>query len=139
MIKKISSEKGASSIMVVLLLVVLLVFGVAALTTALSSARLGQKVTDWNTKYYAAESTANERFAMIDKAVSEAFKAGGDMESSLKSGLLALGFDVSVEDEGGSLNISYEAASGDIGVNVVLSLDPGDPGSLKAVQWKEKQ
>jgi len=48
MMKLMRSKKGASSILVILMLVVLVVFGVAALTTALSSMRLGQKVEDWN-------------------------------------------------------------------------------------------
>jgi hypothetical protein len=139
MIKKIFSEKGASSIMVVLLLVVLLVFGIAALTTALSNARLGQKVTSWNTKYYTAEGTANERFAIIDKAVHETYNAGGDFEAALKGRLSALGFDSSAEGTGSSLSISYEAWCEDIGVGVELNLDPKDPGSLKAVRWEEIQ
>ena len=44
MSKIFKSEKGASSILVILLLVVLVVFGVAALTTALSNVRLDKKL-----------------------------------------------------------------------------------------------
>ena len=41
-----ASKKGASSVFVILLLLVLVVFGIAALTTALSGLRLNQKVSD---------------------------------------------------------------------------------------------
>jgi Tfp pilus assembly protein PilX len=134
MIKNIlSSKKGASSIMVMLMLVVLVVFGIAALTTALSNMRLGQKVVDWNGKYYAAEKTANERYAMIDKAIESA--SGNDIASSIKS----LGFEASVETAGNTLTVSYETWNEDVGISTVLSLDMSDITSLHPVQWKEIQ
>ena len=59
MVKRVlASQKGASSVLVILLLLVLVVFGVAALTTALSGLRLGQKVSDWNESYYRLEGQA---------------------------------------------------------------------------------
>lgn len=137
--KNIFSEKGASSIMVVLLLVVLLVFGIAALTTALSNARLGQKVDDWDDKYYAAEKEANVDYAEIDKAVSAAISSGGNSESAVKNSLTSLGFETAVENKDGKINISYEVKNEDIALSVVLSLDPNSPGSLHAVQWEENQ
>ena len=125
--------------MVVLLLVVLLVFGIAALTTALSSARLGQKVTDWDNAYYAAEKEANEHYAAIDKAVNEALPSGGDTETAVRSSLSALNFDTSVVNEEGKIYISYEVKNEDISISVKLSLDPGDNNSIKPAQWEEKQ
>lgn len=133
------SKKGASSIMVMLMLVVLVVFGVAALTTALSNVRLGQKVTDWNDKYYTAEGEANERYAQIDKAARQAFEGGGDIENNIRRQVESLGFKVSVEEGGGIVNISYETWRGDIGIRAVLSLDLKDKNSLHAIQWKEIQ
>jgi hypothetical protein len=139
MIKKLTSEKGASSIMVVLLLVVLLVFGIAALTTALSSARLGQKVKAWDSTYYTAEKEANEDYAAIDKAVSEALVSGGDAEAAVRKSLSALKFETTVTNKDGKIYISYEVKNEDISISVALSLDPGDKKSLRPVQWKEKQ
>lgn len=138
MISKIlSSKKGASSIMVMLMLVVLVVFGIAALTTALSNMRLGQKVVDWNEKYYAAEMTANERYAMVDKAVASA--SGNDIAGSIQRDIEKLGFEATVEARANSLTISYETWSEDIGISTVLSVDLGNLQSLHPVQWKEIQ
>ena len=137
MIKKLmSSKKGASSIMVILLLVVLVVFGIAALTTALSNLRLGNKVADWNTKYYAAEGIANERFAMIDKAIEENFDSGAE---KIAGNISDLRFDADVETEGGVMTISFETWNEDIGIEAVLELDLSDMNSLHTVQWKEIQ
>jgi hypothetical protein len=137
MIKKmLSSKKGASSIMVMLMLVVLVVFGIAALTTALSNMRLGQKVVDWNEKYYGAEGTANERYAIIDGAVRRAFDGGAD---SIADEIDRLEFDASLEPADNTLTISYETWNGDIGISTVLCLDLGDPHSLRPVQWVEIQ
>jgi hypothetical protein len=138
MIKRIlSSKKGASSIMVMLMLVVLVVFGIAALTTALSNMRLGQKVVDWDKKYYAAEKIANERYAMADKAVHSAF-GSGDTAGGIRSELAELGFG-NVETSGNTLTISYETWSEDIGISTVLALDLSDIRSLHPVQWEEIQ
>ncbi|MGE5495154.1 MAG: hypothetical protein ACM3S4_07660 [Burkholderiales bacterium] len=138
MIKKLLySKKGASSIMVMLMLVVLVVFGIAALTTALSSMRLGQKVVDWNDKYYAAEKTANERYAEADKAVRSA-SGSGDIAAAVKSELEKLGFG-DVQIQGDTLTVSYETWSEDIGISAVLALDLSDLTSLRPVQWKEIQ
>jgi Tfp pilus assembly protein PilX len=131
------SKKGASSIMVMLMLVVLVVFGIAALTTALSSMRLGQKVVDWNEKYYAAEKAANERYAEADKAVRNA-PGSGDIAGAVKSELEKLGFG-DVQITGDTLTVSYETWSEDIGISAVLALDISDLTSLRPVQWKEIQ
>ncbi len=140
MVKKLlCSKKGASSIMVMLMLVVLVVFGVAALTTALSNMRLGQKVQGWNEKYYAAEAKANERYAEIDNALQQAFFAGGDISDNIHDKFAGLGFDASVDTDGEILTVSYETWSGDIGIISVLSLNANDINSLRAVQWKEIQ
>ncbi len=135
----LSSKKGASSIMVMLMLIVLVVFGVAALTTALSNIRLGQKVQSWNAKYYAAEAEASERYAKIDKAVAQSFLEGPDIAGSIKEYVRGLAFDVSVEMLGDAYEFSYETWSGDIGISVMLSLDVKDKDSLRAVRWKEIQ
>jgi Tfp pilus assembly protein PilX len=133
----IASKKGASSILVILLLVVLMVFGVAALTTALSSMRLSQKVTEWNAQYYEAEAIAWERFAEIDRAVASLSNAD---EASVKTALAGLDFDTDIETSDGSCRICYEAWSKDglINIDAALSLDTSD-GSLRVVQWQEKQ
>lgn len=139
MIKNILySKKGASSIMVMLMLVVLVVFGIAALTTALSSMRLGQKVMDWNEKYYAAEKAANERYAVADQVVENAF-LGGDIAAGIERELKALDFGAVVDTEGDTLTISYETWSEDIGISTVLALDLGDADSLHPVRWVEIQ
>lgn len=136
--KMLCSKKGASSIMVMLMLVVLVVFGIAALTTALSNMRLGQKVVDWNEKYYAAEKTANERYAVADQVVENAF-LGGDIAAGIERDLKALDFGAVVQTSGDTLTISYETWSEDIGISTVLALDLGDANSLHPVQWKEIQ
>lgn len=133
-----SSKKGASSIMVMLMLVVLVVFGIAALTTALSNMRLGQKVVDWNEKYYAAEKTANERYAMIDKAIEDARGSGGTADG-VQRAIDKLGFKSAVAPSGNALIITYETWSGDIGISSILSVDLSDGLSLHTVQWKEIQ
>lgn len=140
MIKKtLLSKKGASSIMVMLMLVVLVVFGVAALTTALSNMRLGQKVQSWNAKYYAAEGEANERYAKIDRAVAQAFAEGGDIAGNIRKQIEGLVFEVSAQASGDGFEFSYETWSEDIGISAVLSLDADDKDSLRPVRWKEIQ
>ncbi len=141
MIKKlIGSEKGASSILVILLLVVLMVFGVAALTTALSSMRLGQKVAEWNAQYYEAEAIAWERFAQIDRALADISNAD---EESVKKKLDALDFDTDIEKSGAGFIFYYETWSKDtmVGIDVALSFQIFDKGgtSLRATQWREIQ
>ena len=135
-----ASRKGASSILVILLLVVLVVFGIAALTTALSSMRLTQKVTDWNEQYYEAEAIAWERCAQIDRVVKETLAAADAGEASLEDALSALDFDAQAEAAENGLRIGYEAwsADGSVGIRAVLSLDLTD-GSLRIVQWQETQ
>ena len=136
MIKKIlTSKKGASSILVILLMVVLIVFGIAALTTALSNVRLGQNVADRTSAYYTTEGIASERFAMIDKAVADT-DASSD---TVKTSLSALGFDtdITIEDTG-FVMIAYETWSGDVGVYAVLAMDEGDSDSLHITEWIQK-
>lgn len=137
--KMLGSKRGASSIMVMLMLVVLVVFGIAALTTALSNIRLGQKVVDWNENYYTAEGIANERYAVIDDAVRQAFSSGGSITDNLTAELNSLGLDVLIDTQGSAVHISYEAWSGNIGISVMLSFDTDNAQSLHAVQWKEIQ
>jgi Tfp pilus assembly protein PilX len=136
----LASKKGASSILVIMLLVVLMVFGIAALTTALSSMRLTQKVTDWNAQYYAAEAVAWERCAQIDRAAKAAL-AGPDAEGTdVEEALSALDFDTQAEAAETGLRIRYEAWSddGSVGISAALSFDVSD-GSLRVVQWQEIQ
>ena len=136
----VSSKKGASSIMVILILVVLVVFGVAALTTALSNMRLGQKVAGWNTLYYAAEEIANERYALIDQAVFKAYsQSGGNIEEAITRNIQGLDFDTVIENDGLNMEISYETWSDEIGISTLLALTISDPSSLYPVQWKEIQ
>lgn len=136
----LASRKGASSILVIMLLVVLVVFGVAALTTALSGMRLTQKVTDWNAQYYEAEAMAWERCAQIDRAVKEALTGSDNREASVRETLTSLDFDAQAEAAGNGLRIGYEAwsADGSVGIRAALSLDLTD-GSLRVVQWQETQ
>lgn len=141
MIKKLTrSEKGASSILVILLLVVLMVFGVAALTTALSSMRLGQKVAEWNAQYYEAEAIAWERFAQIDRALADISNAD---EESVKKKLDALDFDTDIETADPGFIFCYETWSKDamVGIDVALSFQTYDKGgtSLRVMQWREIQ
>lgn len=141
MIKKIlASKKGASSVLVILLLLVLVVFGIAALTTALSGLRLGQKVSDWSASYYGAEGIAAHRWAQIDKAVSEATaKDSGSFEQALSEKLAELDFDTALVDHGESFTISYETWDGDIGLHVTLALDLERDPHLVATQWYQLQ
>lgn len=136
----LASKKGASSILVILLLVVLLVFGVAALTTALSSMRLGQKVTDWNERYYAAEGLAWERYAEIDRA-SKTTLSGEDADAAaVKKALTALDFETATETADSGLLITFESWAEDetVGIHVVLLLNLSD-GSMTVEQWREIQ
>ena len=136
----LASRKGASSILVIMLLVVLVVFGIAALTTALSGMRLTQKVTDWNAQYYEAEAKAWERCADVDRAVKEALAHPDADEGSLEETLSALSFGVQTGATDNSLRIEYEAWShdGSVGILAALSLDLSD-GSLRVLQWQETQ
>lgn len=136
----LASKKGASSILVVLLLVVLVVFGIAALTTALSSLRLGQKSAEWNTGYYTAEAQAQECYAKIDKAVHDAFDTSEDgIEESIASRLKVLDFGTLTEVVDNCLLISFETWNGNIGIAASLSLNLDDENSLHPVVWKEMQ
>ena len=136
----LASKKGASSILVIMLLVVLVVFGVAALTTALSSLRLTQKVTDWNVQYYGAEAAAWERCAQIDRAVQAALTEPGADETSPEAALAALDFDIQAEETQDGLRIGYKVWSNDgtVGIDAVLELDISD-ATLQVVQWQEIQ
>lgn len=139
MIKKtLSSKKGASSILVILLLIVLVVFGIAALTTALSSYHLGQKVVGWNSSYYAVESAAQQHFAAIDKAVSKAHEKGDD---DIANSLQKLDFATDVSISNNEMQISYETwnKDKDLGLGVTLVHDITDPTSLIIIRWKEIQ
>lgn len=132
------SRKGASSILVILLLVVLVVFGIAALTTALSNVRLGQKTADWNDKYYAAEAKANEIYAQIDKAVASCFDGAADIEE-LSTNIKQLDYDIELyKQNNDELTFSYEAWEENVGISVILSYDvlqeSFDIGQFKAVQ-----
>lgn len=143
MIKRIlSSQKGASSVFVLLLLVVLMVFGLAALSIALSNVRLGAKVVDFNTAYYAAEGEAWERFAEIDKAVSLAFgQKTENAQDAIIRELNALRFDTQVESDGEVVMISYQAGEkqSGIAIEVTLALDTDDEHSLRAVEWRQRK
>lgn len=136
----LASKKGASSILVIMLLVVLVVFGIAALTTALSGMRLAQKVTDWNARYYEAEAQAWQRCAEIDGAVQSAHLSADAAEADVRQALTALDFDTKVEAADGGLRIGYEVYSDDgtVGIRASLALDTSD-GSLSIVQWQEFQ
>lgn len=127
MSKLIRSKKGASSILVILMLVVLVVFGVAALTTAISNVRLGQKAADWNDKYYSADAKANEMYAQIDKAVSDwrtACLQYSGVQPDLNDFLNELEFDVRIAEVGeNSFEFSYETWEDNVGISVVLSYD----------------
>lgn len=136
----LTSKKGASSILVILLLVVLVVFGIAALTTALSNLRLGQKNAEWSTAYYTAEAQAQERYAKIDQAVHDAFDSGeNDLAQAIVSRLELLDFDILTETSSDSMLISFETWNGDIGLDAALALDLTDKDSLHPVKWQEKQ
>ena len=126
----LKSKKGASSILVILLLVVLVVFGVAALTTALSNVRLGQKTAEWNDKYYAADAKANEIYAQIDSIVTEGrqsfFTTGSSASIMLLQNEYISGNDVEITEENGSVEFSYEVWEQDVGISVILSYDAAE-------------
>lgn len=155
MIRLMKSNKGASSVLVILLLVVLVVFGVAALTTALSNVRLGQKVVDWNDKYYAAEAQANEMYAQIDGVVKPAQLASRVLSSlpldSIASSVDELGFEVESEiietiiDFGEEstlhkteIDFTYEAWQEDVGIRVTLTLGI-ESNELTIAEWRVLQ
>ncbi len=119
--KIMKSEKGASSILVILLLVVLVVFGVAALTTALSNVRLGQKTAGWNDKYYAADAKANEVYAQLDKAIEQWQTQAGSSYEELEGIADDLNVDIQKQSTDEKIEISYEVWEDDVGINVVLS------------------
>ncbi len=143
MIKKtLSSKKGASSILVILLLIVLVVFGIAALTTALSSYRLGQKVIDWNARYYAVEAQAQQQYAEIDKAVSDAYeKDSADIVTALKKEIVSLGFDTDISVSQNRMEILLELWNDeqDLGLEVLLVHDLADEKSLEIERWTDRQ
>ena len=131
MIKLMKSKKGSSSILVVLLMVVLVVFGIAALTTALSGMRLGQKAAAYTGTCYAAEAAASECFAEIDKAVAS---TDGSTDAVCDA-LAGLGFDAQAAVDGSTILITYEAWENDIGILAALSMTGGNPGSLHVTEW----
>lgn len=133
-----NSRKGASSILVILLLVVLVVFGIAALTTALSNVRLGQKTADWNDKYYTAEAKANEVYAEIDKAIESCLDETRDTEE-LSSNIDQLDCDIETDNSNNEkLTFSYEVWEEDVGISVILSYNIAEKSfdieQFKAVQ-----
>jgi Tfp pilus assembly protein PilX len=135
-----ASNKGASSVLVILLLLVLVVFGIAALTTALSGLRLGLKVSDWSEAYYGAEGIAAYRFAEIDKAVSEASKAEPDSFFEALSKQLAIqDFETTLESHGETISISFDSWNGDIGLHVVLEMETEVGRDLRVTQWRQIQ
>ncbi|MBT3320410.1 MAG: hypothetical protein HN948_07090 [Clostridia bacterium] len=152
MIKLMRSKKGASSILVILLLIVLVVFGVAALTTALSNVRLGQKVVDWNEKYYAAEAQANEVYAQIDSVVkpewlgwlvlssyqfddiADSVKAlDFEVKTIVKKADIEFGEEATQHDS--SIDFTYETWQEDVGLRVTLSLGM-DSDELTITEWR---
>lgn len=143
MIKRIlTSKKGSSSVFVMLLLVVLMVFGLAALSIALSNVRLGAKVADFNAAYYAAEGEAWKRFAEMDKAVWQAYAQTPETaEDAVIRQIETLGFETQVKSDGGTVMISYEAhdAESGIAIEVTLALDTDDERSLRAVEWRQRK
>lgn len=154
--KLMKSEKGASSILIILLLVVLVVFGVSALTTALSNVRLGQKVTDWNNKYYTAEGIANERYALIDKTVhdaadqseferkllssnyEESASAFKDYYALIIEQMEKLDFPVEISTNEENINFTYETWEEDVGIRTTLSMSHFNI-DLSPIAWKEIQ
>ena len=142
MTRLMKSKKGASSILVILLLVVLVVFGVAALTTALSNVRLGQKVVDWNEKYYAAEAQANEVYAQIDSAVRTAWSTPlcmtEEAENIIAGSVNQLDFEVNAGINEDTIDFTYVTWEDDVGVQVVLTYQKSF-GELEVTQWKAVQ
>jgi Tfp pilus assembly protein PilX len=139
MVKKVlACKKGASSVLVILMLLVLVVFGIAALTTALSGLRLGQKVSAWSESYYHAEGEAAYCWAEIDAAVSKAAeKNGASFRQSLADELAELDFDTELSDDGSS--ITYEVRDGSVGLHVTLALDMKKSPRLHATEWYQMQ
>ncbi len=138
MSKIFKSEKGASSILVILLLVVLVVFGVAALTTALSNVRLGQKTADWNDKYYSADAKANEVYAQIDRTVAQWQKKYNPSDNELSSIANDLNVDIQTEKTNNSIELSYEVWEDDVGISVVLSYSILED-EFKIIRYKAMQ
>lgn len=143
MIRLMKSNKGASSVLVILLLVVLVVFGVAALTTALSNVRLGQKVVDWNEKYYAAEAQANEMYAEIDKTVwdvwSDYLMAASYPDNNVfikRIEALDLDIESAVDEE--TIDFTYETWQEDVGIRVTLTLGI-ESNELTIAEWRVLQ
>jgi hypothetical protein len=101
--------------------VVLVVFGVAALTTALSNVRLGQKTADWNDKYYAADAKANEVYAQIDRAAAQWQTQTDPSYDGLDDIADDLNVDIQTEEKDDGVELSYEVWEDDVGINVVLS------------------
>ncbi|NLT96963.1 MAG: hypothetical protein GXW96_02190 [Christensenellaceae bacterium] len=136
MIKRVlASQKGASSVLVILLLLVLVVFGVAALTTALSGLRLGQKVSDWNESYYRLEGQAARCWAEIDAAVSRAAESGEPFEQALENELKQLNFETTLKDNA----ITYEVYSDGTRLHVTLALDMEHSPRLCPTEWYQIQ
>ena len=86
----LQSNKGASLVLVMLMMVVLLVFGLAALTTSLSSLRLGGKAAEWQQSYYAMEEKAEKSVAAIDTALNKARAKAADYVPEMKKARMAL-------------------------------------------------
>jgi hypothetical protein len=136
MVKRVlTSQKGASSVLVILLLLALVVFGVAALTTALSGLRLGQKVSDWNESYYRLEGQAARCWAEIDAAVSRAAETDGPFEQALKNELKQLSFETTLKVNA----ITYEVRSDGARLHVTLALDMKQSPRLRPTEWYQIQ
>ena len=131
------SKKGASSVLVILMLVVLVVFGVAALTTALSSVRLGQKVSEFNAKYYAAEALANEVYARIDQRIEAGEQsAPGDRARHIAASVAALSYSIDTDVGQSDIDFTYETWEQDVGLRVTLRYDLQSQ-TLSPTQWKQ--
>ena len=131
MIRLLKSQKGASSVLVILLMVVLVVFGIAALTTALSGMRLGQKAAAYSDTCYAAEAIASERFADVDKAIADTDGSSDAVEGALS----ALSFDTQTTIDGTTIAITFETQQDDIWIRTTLCMNDGNPGSLHVTEW----
>jgi hypothetical protein len=88
---------GVTSIIAILVVLVLIVFAALSITTAKADRNLSEKTAEATTKYYAADSAAEERVAEVAAAV----EAGAGWRDSLGEGF-------SVEDDGGDAIVSYE-------------------------------
>jgi Tfp pilus assembly protein PilX len=138
MVKKaLSNQKGASSVLVMLVMLVLVVFGVAALTTALASLRLGQKAADWSDAYYRAEGEAARHWAQIDAAVSRADEDALPFRQALDEELAALDIGATLSEDGDA--ITYEVWDDDMGLHATLALDMEAAPRLRATQWYQIQ